>query len=273
MERKVRPATADGLVIKDGKTLLVERNNEPYKGFWAIPGGYVEWGETFEEAVVREVREETNLETRIKSMVGVYSDPHRSPDHTITVAYLLEILGGEVKKSEEATDIGWFPLNDLPPLAFDHRQIIDDCLAKIRIISQEENRPRIVVGGLILNKKKEILLIYSLKWGGRFFIPGGHVEEGETIENALKREIEEEVGLKIRITRFLNFQEGIFSPLYYKRKHFIFFDYLCEVSGSGKVKPDKREVEEFIWTPPEKALRMKIDPFTRKTIRALLKEG
>ena len=130
MERKVRPVTVDGLIIKEGKTLLVKRNNEPYFGFWAIPGGYVEWEETCEEAVVREVKEETNLKTGIKSMVGVYSDPSRSPYHTITVAYLLEILGGEVKKSEEATDINWFPLDNLPPLAFDHKEIIKDYVEK-----------------------------------------------------------------------------------------------------------------------------------------------
>ena len=128
MKREVRPVTTDGLVIKEGRILLVKRNHEPYFGFWAIPGGFVEQEETCEEAVVREVEEETNLKTAIKSMVGVYSDPYRSPDHTITVAYLLEILGGEVQKSDEATDIGWFPLNNLPPLAFDHRKIIEEYL-------------------------------------------------------------------------------------------------------------------------------------------------
>lgn len=128
MRKAVRPATADGLIIKKGKILLVKRNHEPYFGFWAIPGGFVEQEETCEEAVVREVREETGLKTKIKEFIGVYSAPSRSPEHTITVAYLLEIMGGKVRKSEEATDIQWFPLDDLPPLAFDHRKIIDDYL-------------------------------------------------------------------------------------------------------------------------------------------------
>lgn len=128
MREAVRPATADGLIIKESKILLVKRNHEPYEGFWAIPGGFVEQEETCEEAVIREVREETGLKTKIKEFIGVYSAPSRSPEHTIALAYLLEILGGEVKKSEEATDIQWFPLDDLPPLAFDHRKIIDDYL-------------------------------------------------------------------------------------------------------------------------------------------------
>lgn len=129
--RKTRAVTADGLVIQKEKILLVRRNHGPYKGFWAIPGGYVELGETCEEAVVREIREETGLETKIKRIMGVYSAPSRDPRQTITVAYLLEIKSGRVQKSEEATDIKWFSLNKLPPLAFDHQEIIKDCVKKL----------------------------------------------------------------------------------------------------------------------------------------------
>jgi len=135
----------------------------------------------------------------------------------------------------------------------------------------DENRPRVVVGALILNKKKEVLLIKSFKWKGHFYIPGGHVEEGERMTQALKREIYEEVGLKVKISQFLGFQEGIFSPLYHKRRHFIFFDYLCQTIGSEKVTPDEIEAEEFLWVKPLEALAMKIDPFTRRAIKIYLK--
>lgn len=128
--RKTRAVTADGLVIQKEKILLVRRNHGPYEGFWAIPGGYVELGETCEEAVLREVEEETGLKTKIKDFVGVYSAPSRDPKQTITVAYLLAIKDGTVQKSEEATDIKWFSLNKLPPLAFDHQKIIKDCVKK-----------------------------------------------------------------------------------------------------------------------------------------------
>ncbi len=123
---------------------------------------------------------------------------------------------------------------------------------------------------VILNNKKELLLISSFKWPGRFFLPGGHVESGERIEQALKREIFEEVGLRVKIIDFLCFQEAIFSPLFYKKRHFIFFDYLCEVVGESSVVPDEREVEKFIWLPPEKALKIKTDPFTKKAIKIYL---
>lgn len=126
MRRNTRPVTVDGLIIKEGKILLVKRDHEPYRGFWAIPGGFVELGETCEEAVLREVKEETGLQTKIKKLLGVYSTPGRDPRQTITVAYLLEVRGGKVKKSDEATEIGWFVLNNLPPLAFDHREIVAD---------------------------------------------------------------------------------------------------------------------------------------------------
>lgn len=131
MLKKMRAATVDGLLIKEGKILLVKRNHEPYFGFWAIPGGYLEFGETLKEAVVREVKEETGLKTKIRTLVGVYSKPKRHPKQAISVAYLLEIVGGEVKKSQEATEIGWFNLDNLPPLAFDHQEIIKDYRRKI----------------------------------------------------------------------------------------------------------------------------------------------
>ena len=134
----------------------------------------------------------------------------------------------------------------------------------------EDSRPKVVVGALILNRKKEVLLVKSFKWKGCYYIPGGHIEEGERATDALKREVAEEVGLKIKVRKFLGFQEGIFSHFYYKYKHFIFLNYLAEVVGSEEVKPDGREVEEFIWAKPEEALRMKIDPFTRKTIKHYL---
>lgn len=126
----IRGVTVDGLIIQKGEILLVKRDNEPYRGFWAIPGGKLEFDETCEEAVLREVEEETGLKTEIKSLIGVYSAPRRHPKQLISAAYFLTVKGGKVRKSKEATEIGWFPLNDLPVLAFDHRKMIDDCVKK-----------------------------------------------------------------------------------------------------------------------------------------------
>ena len=101
MDYKSPKLTADGAIIKEGKILLIERKNEPFKGKWALPGGFVEYGEKVEDAVVREVSEETGLDTKIIDIVGVYSDPTRDPrGHIVTVVYLLDILDGEIKGSD-----------------------------------------------------------------------------------------------------------------------------------------------------------------------------
>jgi 8-oxo-dGTP diphosphatase len=130
MESRFPKITVDGVVLKDGKILLVKRKNQPFKGKWALPGGFVEYGETAELAVVREVFEETGLKTRVDSLFGVYSDPRRDPrGHTITVVYLLEVCGGILKSGDDAAEVRFFGLDDLPVLSFDHEKIIKDVVS------------------------------------------------------------------------------------------------------------------------------------------------
>ncbi|MCI0497961.1 MAG: NUDIX hydrolase [Thermoplasmata archaeon] len=121
--------TVDGVVLHAGRVLLVRRGNPPFKGEWALPGGFVEVGETVEEAVVREVLEESGVVSRIVRLVGVYSDPCRDPrGHTVSVAFLLEMVSGEPAGADDAAEAGWFPACDPPPLAFDHGRILADAL-------------------------------------------------------------------------------------------------------------------------------------------------
>jgi len=121
--------TVDGIIIKDGMILLVKRKNDPFKGKWALPGGFVEYGEKTEDAVAREVLEETGLTTTVDKTIGVYSDPNRDPrGHTITVVYKLDIKGGELKSGDDASDAKFFDVNQLPELSFDHDKIIENVL-------------------------------------------------------------------------------------------------------------------------------------------------
>lgn len=129
----------DGVLIKDGKVLLMKRAGEPFRGMWGIPGGFVEKGERVEEAALREVKEETGIETKVLRLVGVYSDPDRDPrGHVITVAFLLEQTGGELKGNEETQDVRFFEKDDIPEqLAADHTKIIEDAF---KILSEEQKK-------------------------------------------------------------------------------------------------------------------------------------
>ena len=122
--------TVDGVIISDAKLLLIRRGNPPFKDTWALPGGCVNYGETVEAAVRREVREETGLGTSIRRLVWVYSDPHRDPrGHTVSVVFLLAVESGTPEGGDDAMEARWFLLGELPELAFDHAKIINDALA------------------------------------------------------------------------------------------------------------------------------------------------
>ncbi len=119
--------TTDAIVIEDGEILLIKRGIEPFKGMWALPGGHVDYGETAEAAVIREAKEETDLDVEIIKLIGVYSDPKRDPrSHSIGIAYLCKANEGQAKAGDDAAETWWFPLTDLPELAFDHAKMVED---------------------------------------------------------------------------------------------------------------------------------------------------
>ncbi len=121
--------TTDGIVLVDGQIVLIRRGNEPGKGKYALPGGFVEYGETLEACVVREVFEETGLRTEVLDLVGTYSDPDRDPrGHVITALFFLRNRGGELKAGDDADGVSVHRLDDLPELAFDHQRMISDFL-------------------------------------------------------------------------------------------------------------------------------------------------
>src|SRR2546422_10714792 len=104
MAAQAHPSVAvDGIVLHGGKLVAVRRKSEPYQGMPALPGGFVELGETTVEAVVREVREETGLETSVKRRRGGFSHPRRGPrGHVISIVYELDAAGGRPKGGREA---------------------------------------------------------------------------------------------------------------------------------------------------------------------------
>ncbi|MHC1709205.1 MAG: NUDIX domain-containing protein [Methanomassiliicoccales archaeon] len=124
--------TCDGLVLRQGKVLLVKRGREPFRGCHALPGGFVEYGESTEDCVVREIREETGLDTEVVRLVGVYSEMGRDPrGHFITLLYLLREKGGSLRAGDDADSTDFFKFSDLPDLAFDHGKMIADGLKAV----------------------------------------------------------------------------------------------------------------------------------------------
>ena len=121
--------TVDGIVV-NGKNeiLLIKRKNPPFQSSYALPGGFVDYEEAVEDAVVRELKEETNLNCAVDSLVGVYSRPNRDPrGHTVSVVFAMKVLSGKARSGDDAAEVRWFPLDQkLPELAFDHTQIVRD---------------------------------------------------------------------------------------------------------------------------------------------------
>jgi len=126
--RPLGPAlTADAVWIHRGRILLVRRGRPPFRGKWALPGGFVELDETVEGAVSRELIEETGLRARPQCIVGVYSGPDRDPrGSTTTVAYLVAGRVGAPKGGDDAASAKWVPLVAARGLAFDHDRIVRD---------------------------------------------------------------------------------------------------------------------------------------------------
>ncbi len=117
--------TVDAVAIKDGQIILIKRKNPPFQGSFALPGGFVDYGETVENAVIREFKEETGLDAEIEDFIGIYSEPDRDPrGHTVSIVFELKITGGKMLAGDDAAEVSLFPLNELPNMAFDHAKII-----------------------------------------------------------------------------------------------------------------------------------------------------
>ncbi len=141
-------------------------------------------------------------------------------------------------------------------------------LDAIQFVKEHQYFPEPVVGAIILNEKKQIFLMRSHKWNNKYSIPGGHIELGESAEHALVREVKEETNLDVHNLSHVITHEFIHDPAFWKKRHFIMFDYICHTKTPNKVKLND-EGQEYVWMDFSKALKSRdIEPFTLKALKA-----
>ena len=129
MARPKTPLLATDCVVFNprGEVLLIKRKNPPFQGQLALPGGFVEIGETVEDACRRELMEETGVKAGRLTLLGVYSDPNRDPrGHTVSVVYLTRVRSTKVEAGDDAAAAQWVGNWRRLPLAFDHAKILAD---------------------------------------------------------------------------------------------------------------------------------------------------
>ncbi len=124
-----------GLDEEDLKVMLIRRNLSPFKGRWALPGGFVRMNETLDEAARRELREETGIEKVYLEQLYTFGDMDRDPrERVVTVAYyaLVKLGGHKIKAATDAEKAAWFSIDDMPELAFDHQRIVQTALTRLK---------------------------------------------------------------------------------------------------------------------------------------------
>lgn len=185
------------------KVLLVRRGGEPYKGEWALPGGFLRSDETAQEGALRELREETGLTASAIGELGVFSDPKRDPrERVITIAFYALVKPSEVEGGDDADEADWYSIDALPELAFDHADIINAAMERLRrdihfepvgfdLLDDEFTIPD-------LQRLYEIIL--GVKFDRRNFqrkiMASGILEEADADEEEMLREPEAPVMMK-----------------------------------------------------------------------------
>ena len=130
--------TVDAVIVKkmtDNQLLLIKRKNKPFQNCWALPGGFVDENEDLDVAAKRELEEETQIKIDSLQQIGTFGKPFRDPrGHMISVAYFGEVPENTIAiASDDAKEVAWFTINELPNLAFDHQEIIEKAFKIFKI--------------------------------------------------------------------------------------------------------------------------------------------
>ncbi len=132
----------------------------------------------------------------------------------------------------------------------------------------EQQYPEPTVGALIFSPEGKLFLMKSHKWRGHYCIPGGHIELGERIVDAVKREVKEETNLDVYGLEFVCFQEFVYDEDFWRPRHFIFLDFACRTDATEVRLND--EAEEYVWVTLDEVFTPPVERYTANTIRAYL---
>ena len=138
----------------------------------------------------------------------------------------------------------------------------------------KQQYPEPTVGALVFNPAGKLLLMKSHKWHNQYVVPGGHIELGETMEAALRREISEETALSVRDIEFVSLQEFIFDQAFHEEgRHFIFIDFMCQTDAGEDDVVLNDEAQEYVWVSVDEALALPIEPYTRRLLEKAIPRG
>lgn len=244
------PLTVVNAIIQNGEeVLLIKRGKEPGLGTWVLPGGHVETNEDLEEAVIREVKEETGLAVGVVGLIDSHADKQGIDPrgYHLVLTFLVSPVGGNLKKTSEAVDIGWFKLNDLPnEIGLDSARYFQKTITSQQQISELVRvvPPMPMVNQIVYKDKTKIFLgkrnkpPYFSSWG----IPGGHLGFKESGEDASRRKVKEETGFETEIERFIDvYSDFGIDP---RSTNFV-VTYLCRYISGDFV--ESRHFSDFVW--------------------------
>jgi len=228
------------LTRKEERTVgLIKRAIPPQENRWALVGGFVEIDEDPEQAVLREVQEEIGMSGKVVGLIGVHADGSKLYKKVVVIGYEVRLLTSDFSLGKEVKEFKFFPLSNHPPLAFpSHNKILEEFKKTYRNPFPTVDAVIEMGEGIVLVRRKNPPYGWAL--------PGGFVDYGESLEEAIKREVKEEINLEVEtLKQFHTYSAPDRDP----RFHTISTVFVVKAKGELKAGDDAKQVRVF---PPDR---------------------